>query len=156
MAPKARSRSPRGTDHWVVFGVRVDFAITEKPTALDLRFRDDGCMVPWPVEWDALFAGPDPPRAPGPQLCYWLFDQHSIFVDFLRNQPAGRFPRNTSHEFQIRKLDPAGAQWEIELVFLGRGAKGKGKGQGAAMREAWAYGHESFPPRLSLPGLHLP
>ena len=138
-------------EHWVTFGVRMDFVITSKPTALELRMGEDGGMVPWPPEWDALFEGPDLPRVPGPRLCYKLFEQHGIFVDFLRRQRSGRFPSNSSHEFQIRELDPAGLQWEIVLVYLGRGAKGKGKGSGAAARECWAYGGTEFPPRPSPP-----
>ena len=96
---------------------------------------EDGGIVPWPPEWDVLFEGPDLPRVPGPRLCYKLFEQHGIF-------PA---------EFQIRKLDPAGLQWEIVLVFLGCGAKGKGKGSGAAHRQVWAYGGTEFPPRPCVP-----
>ena len=146
-APKARSRSPRGTDHWVTFGVRADFEITAKPTALELSLGDDGGIVPWPPEWDCLFEGPEAPRFPGPRMCYELFELHGVLIDFLRTQPAGRFPRNTSHEFRIRKLDPDGLQWEIELVFLGYGLKGKGKGAGAINRQCWAYGYgTTFPP----------
>ena len=138
-------------EHWVTFGVRTDFVITSKPTALELRMGEDCGIVPWPPEWDALFEGLDLPRVPGPRLCYKLFEENGIFVDFLRTQPYGRFPINSCHEFQIRELDWAGLQWEIVLVFLGCGAKGKGRGSGAAHREVWAYGGTEFPPRPCVP-----
>ena len=153
MLPRARSRSPRLIEHWVTFGVRTDFVITSKPTALELRMGEDGGIVPWPPEWDVLFEGPDLPRVPGPRLCYKLFEQHGIFVDFLRTQRYKLFEQHGIFpaEFQIRKLDPAGLQWGIVLVFLGCGAKGKGKGSGAAHRQVWASGGTESPPRPCVP-----
>ena len=141
---RERSRSPQRS-HCVIFGVRVNFAIREKPTALHLSFRDDRGEVVWPPEWDKLFEGPEPPRVPGPEMVFKLFKDSGIFADFLSTQPHGRFPRDSNHEFRIRKIDPDGAHWEIECVYLGLGLWGLGKGGGANERECWSYGESALP-----------
>ena len=140
---RARSRSPQGL-HCVTFGVRMDFVFMVQPTAIQLTFLEDGCMVVWPLEWDRLFEGPEPPRVPGPEMVFKLFKDNDIFADFLSTQPRGRFPRDSCHEFRIRQI-ALGAQWEIECVFLGLGLKGKGKGDGANIRHVWAYGGSALP-----------
>ena len=120
-------------------------------------------MIPWPGEWDERWGGPfvDPrivmpigaqppwwPRLPpGPVEVYREFLREGMFDDFLRDQRGRRWPPDSHFEFRIKRLgdiyDELHQQWEITLVYLGRGAKGKGKGGGANSRHAWAYGGDN-------------
>ena len=114
----------------VCFSVRLEgWEIEAKPAGLNLQCGEESDMVPWPAAWDELFEGPDPPRPPSPRMVYELFVEYAIFADALV-ESGGRFPRNSHHEFNIRKIDPQGAQWEISCNYLGKGGKGKSKGTG--------------------------